>query len=577
MGRADAVACVAGAVGLMLAGCSTSARPPSPAIPPTASFDWFEYEGTDPVPGPAPRTGEYRNPILKGFYPDPSITRVGADYYLVTSTFSYFPGIPVFHSRDLVSWTQIGNAIDRPGQLDFARLGMSRGVFAPAIEEHRGTFYILNTCVDCGGNFVITAADPRGPWSDPVWLPEIEGGIDPSLFFDTDGKAWILNNGPPPGPPLYEGHRAIWIQQYDPAAKKMVGPRTMLVNGGVDISTKPIWIEGPHIFRKDGFYYLIAAEGGTAEGHSQVALRSRNVTGPYAANPGNPILTQRDLPRDRPLPITSAGHADFVETGAGEWWATFLAVRPYAGDFYNIGRETFLLPVRWEKGWPRITRPGETIPYVHARPKLTASPLPAVITNGDFRIRDEFNAPSLPPYWMMMRNPRERWWDLASSPGSLSLRARTVGLGDMGNPSFLGRRQQHRNATASTMVRFDPARDGDTAGITAIQNDEFWFFLGIARGQGRPLVQLKRRAGPADPPGGVVIASAPLNLRPGAPLYLRIDARGAEYDFSYATRAGEWRPLRRGEDGTILSTKTAGGFVGTLFGLHAFSSAGAAR
>jgi xylan 1,4-beta-xylosidase len=164
------------------------------AAPTTATFTHFTYQGSDPVDAQVKAApGQYRNPILNGFYPDPSVTRVGKDYYLVNSTFAYFPGIPVFHSTDLVHWTQIGNAIDRPGMLDFKRLGLSRAVFAPAIEQHDGTFYILNTCVDCGGNFLITAKDPKGPWSDPVWLPTV-GGIDASLFFDDDGKAWILNN-----------------------------------------------------------------------------------------------------------------------------------------------------------------------------------------------------------------------------------------------------------------------------------------------------------------------------------------------------------------------------------------------
>ncbi|MFN3388207.1 MAG: glycoside hydrolase family 43 protein, partial [Allosphingosinicella sp.] len=336
----------------LLAGCAAPlAEGPAPQ-PGTAAFDWFHYEGADPIDALPAGPGTYRNPILRGFYPDPSITRAGDDYYLVTSTFSYFPGLPVFHSRDLVNWTQIGNAIDRPDQLDFGKLGLSRGVFAPAIEHKDGLFYILNTCVDCRDNFVITATDPAGPWSDPVWLPDLAGGIDPSLFFDEDGSAWLLNNGPPVGEPLYEGHRAIWIQAFDPKALKTFGPRTMLVNGGVDISTKPIWIEGPHIIRKNGWYYLIAAEGGTAEGHSQVVLRSKSVTGPYEPFAGNPILTQRDLPRDRVNPITSAGHADFVQLPSGDWWATFLAVRPYEGDFYNTGRETFLMPVDWSGEWP---------------------------------------------------------------------------------------------------------------------------------------------------------------------------------------------------------------------------------
>jgi alpha-N-arabinofuranosidase len=555
----------------LLAACSTTPPAQRIATLPTAEFDWLHYEGSDPSDAAAPAgPGEYRNPILKGFYPDPSITRAGEDYYLVTSTFSWFPGIPVFHSRDLVNWTQIGNAIDRPDQLDFGKLGLSRGVFAPAIEHRNGTFYILNTCVDCGGNFVITATDPAGPWSDPVWLPELEGGIDPSLFFDEDGKAWILNNGPPQGTPLYEGHRAIWIQEYDPAAKKTVGPRTLLVNGGVDLSTRPIWIEGPHITRKDGWYYLTAAEGGTAEGHSQVVLRSKNVTGPYVPHAANPILTQRDLPRGRPMPITSAGHADMVQTPSGEWWASFLAVRPYEGDFYNTGRETFLMPVTWENGWPRITRPGQAIPYTHRRPNLPVQAAPKVPTSGAFSVRDEFDAAALPPYWMTMRNPRSRWWSLGD--GRLTLQARGVGIGDFGNPSFWGRRQQHMNASASTVVRFAPARDGDEAGLVTLQNDEYWYFLAVTLEDGRPVVELERRAGPTDPAAGVRIASASLDVAPGAPVYLRADARGGSYDFYYATREGDWRPLRRGEDGKILSTKTAGGFVGAVFGLHAYSS-----
>lgn len=551
------------ALSVLVAGCTTT---PDPDIAPVASFDWFDYRGADPLPPPG--VGEYRNPILQGFYPDPSITRAGDDYYLVTSTFAWFPGIPIFHSRDLVNWTQIGNAIDRPDQLDFGKLGLSRGVFAPAIEHRDGVFYILNTCVDCGGNFLVTATDPKGPWSDPVWLPEIVGGIDPSLFFDADGSAWILNNGPPVGEPRYDGHRAIWIQRFDPKAKKMVGPRTVLIDGGIDPAAKPIWIEGPHIFRKDGFYYLTAAEGGTAEGHSQVILRSRSVTGPYEIGPSNPILTQRDLPRGRANPITSAGHADFVQTRAGEWWASFLAVRPYTGDYYNTGRETFLLPVTWRDGWPVITEPGQTIPWVHKRPRLRVQAAPAVPTNGPLAVREEFDRRELPPAWMQMRNPRERWHSL--SGGRLRLKARPVGLGDFANPSLLARRQQHMNATATTRVSFEPRREADEAGLVALQNDEYYYFLAVGSENGRRVVRLKRRAGSGDPAGGKIVASAP--LPPSGAVSLRITARAGEYDFAYAGRDGRWLVLRSGEDGTILSTKTAGGFVGAVFGLHAYAA-----
>lgn len=533
-----------------------------------ARFDWFDYRGSDPVSaGVTVGPDDYFNPVLSGFYPDPSITRAGDDYYLVNSTFAWFPGIPVFHSRDLVHWRQIGNAIDRPDQLDFKRLGLSRGVFAPAIEYHAGRFYILNTCVDCGGNFVMTATNPAGPWSDPVWLPDLAGAIDPSLFVDDDGSAWIVNNGPPPGAPEYEGHRAIWIQRFDLATMKTFGPRSVLVNGGVDFSKKPIWIEGPHILKKDGWYYLLCAEGGTAEGHSQVVLRSRRPDGPYVAGPNNPILTQRDLPRDRPHPITSAGHADLVRTQNGEWWATFLAVRPYRGDYYNSGRETFLLPVEWRDGWPVITRPGEAIAIVRRRPDLPRDAAPP--TSGPFHAREEFDGPALPLNWMMLRNPRSRWYRFKD--GALVLDARGEGLGDHANPSFLARRQQHQDATVETVVRFTPDSDGDRAGIVALQSDDYWAFLGIQRQGGRSYVALVRRAGPQEPATGVTVKR--VRAAPGAPLYLRIEARGGEYRFSYALRPDGWHMLGT-VDGTLFSTKRAGGFVGAVFGILAQDGGG---
>ncbi|HVF95025.1 MAG TPA: glycoside hydrolase family 43 protein [Sphingomonas sp.] len=533
----------------------------------TAQFDWVAYRGEDPVDrrvrvGPA----EFRNPILQGFYPDPSITRVGKDYYLVHSTFSWFPGIPVFHSRDLVTWRQIGNAIDRPGQLDFARLGLSRGVFAPAIEHHAGTFYILNTCVDCGGNFLVTATNPAGPWSDPVWLPDLEGAIDPSLFVDADGSAWIVNNGPPQGKPRYEGHRAIWIQRFDLRTNRTFGPRKVLVDGGIDPAAKPIWIEGPHLIARNGWYYLICAEGGTAINHSQVVLRSRRPDGPFVVGP-NPILTQRDLPADRIDPVTSAGHADFVTTPNGDWWASFLAVRPYAGDYYNTGRETFLLPVDWRGEWPRILPAATPIPLVLRRPALPRDPRPAPATSGAFGWRDEFDRAALDPAWLMMRNPRERWYDLGSPRGTLTLRPRAAGLGDNANPSLLARRQQHAHATVTTRVRFGGTRG--QAGLTALQNDDYWFAITVGQDGGKPVVRLIRRGGPDDPKAGTLVSQAILPGRPGAPVELRVTADGARYRFAYAARPGAWRALGPDQDGTLLSTAKAGGFVGAVFGVFA--------
>jgi len=522
-----------------------------------ASFDWFDYRGDDHLPKPA--AGQYSNPILQGFYPDPSIVRVGRDYYLVNSTFIWFPGIPVFHSRDLVNWTQIGNAIDRSSQLNFAKLNTWQGVYAPDITFHAGTFYIINTCVPCGGNFVITAKNPAGPWSEPTWLPI--DGIDTSLFFDEDGSAWIINNGPPEEKPRYEGHRAIWLQQFDTKQMKLIGPRKVLIDSGVHPEENPIWIEGPHIFRKDGAYYLIAAEGGTAEGHSEVVFRSDKVTGPYVPFADNPILTQRDL---KGSPITSTGHASFVKTPSGDWWSVFLGVRPYDDQNFNTGRETFLMPVRWEQGWPRITDHGARVPWVARRPNLPAGTRAPVPTSGSFTIRDEFNGSKLPPYWMMMRNPVGKWWRLAG--GALHLDARGTALGDMGNPSLWARRQQHLNATVTTRVRFSPPSDAAEAGLVAMQNDEYFYYLAVGRDHGKRVVRLRRRAGGPDAMAGAILASSPI---PHGPIELRINARGAAYEFGWSADGKSWHLLARNADGTLLSTKKSGGFVGAVFALYA--------
>ena len=556
--------------------CARATPGPAPATPLTARFDWFEYQGRDSV-YEAVKAGdnEYLNPILAGFYPDPSIARAGDDYYLVASSFAYFPGVPIFHSRDLVSWTQIGHVLDRPSQLNLDSAGVSRGIFAPTIQYHDKTFYMITTLVDRGGNFFVTATDPAGPWSDPVWLPQIDG-IDPSIFFDEDGKAYVVNNGPPVGTPLYDGHRAIWIQELDLAAKALVGPRTVIVNGGVDLSKKPIWIEAPHILKVRGAYYLICAEGGTADQHSEVVFRSDSVRGPYVPYAGNPILTQRHLNPRRAAPVTTAGHADFVQTPNGEWWAVFLGVRPYAGDVhYNAGRETFLLPVRWSGEWPLILSDSATVPYVHTRPALPKQNPPAVPTSGNFTVRDEFDAPSLAPSWVLLRTPRERWYDLATPRGALTIRARPVELWSRHQPSFVARRQQHLRASASTAVRFVPTTAGDKAGLAAFHNETHYYLLSVALADGRTVIRLERRAGERPDRPAAVVAEAPIRPSAAEPVLLRIDARSDRYDFYYAERPNEWKRLAADLDGTILSTKVAGGFVGTMFGLFAYSDAAA--
>ncbi|MEC3949140.1 glycoside hydrolase family 43 protein [Sphingobium sp. HWE2-09] len=524
-----------------------------------ARFERFTYQGqaTEQM---SVKPGEYRNPILSGYYPDPSVTRVGDDYYLVNSSFAHYPGLPIFKSKDLVNWTQIGNAIDRPEQLDFTGRRTSQAVFAPDISFHDGTFYIVNTCVECKGNFVITAKDPAGPWSNPIWLPF--EGIDPSIYWEGD-KAYIVNNRAPDEAPRYDGHRAIWVQEYDWRAGKMVGPSTQLINGGVDISKKPVWIEGPHIFRKDGYYYLTAAEGGTSVNHSQVVLRSKDLRGPYIPYANNPILTQRDLDPKRPNFIGSAGHATLVETQNGDWWATFLAVRPYTDDFYNIGRETFLLQVTWKDGWPIILPKGEAIPHVVQAPRLPAQPKPALPTSGDFAYTDEFDGKSLSMQWIGIRTPRQPFYRVTG--GALELDSGAP-IGDLnGVPAFVGRRQQHANATISTTLRYTPVKDGDRAGLAAVQSDRSNLFFGLTRIAGKPVVALYTRdAADAD----TLVASAP--IKSTGPITLTIRATGGTLAFDYGM-GGKTRTLKADVDATLLSTKKAGGFVGTVVGPYHYT------
>ncbi|MCC8443077.1 glycoside hydrolase family 43 protein [Xanthomonas cannabis] len=552
---------------LMAAPAPAAVQATATAAAPTGvdvAFDWFDYRGDDAVFATPLPAGHYRNPILAGFYPDPSITRVGERYYLVNSTFAYFPAIPVFESRDLVHWTQIGNVVERREQLDYDGLGVSRGMFAASIRHHAGRFYVVGTSVDSGGNFIASASDPAGPWSALTWLPGIDG-IDPSLFFDTDGSAYLLNNGPPQGTPLYEGHRAIWMQRFDLATKQPVGPRKVLLNGGVDLASKPIWIEGPHLYQRDGWYYLSCAEGGTGPQHSQVVLRSRNVWGPYAPAPNNPILTQRDLPAARAHPISNAGHVDLVDTPDGQWWAVFLASRPYAGDRYNTGRETFLLPVQWRDGWPSILPAGRPIPYIAKAPtgaktaRATQAPLA-----GNFTWHDGFDHATLQREWLSVRVPKGEVADLRTRAGWLTLHAGTQGLDSAGTPAFLARRQQHTRFTASTALDV-PAQAGVSAGLAAFQHSNAWYALGVRRDGNALQVFLHKRD------GATTTTLAQTRVPATAQLRLQISGDGGAYSFAFDADGRGWQSLRRNDDAGFLSTEQAGGFVGSMIGPFAQS------
>jgi alpha-N-arabinofuranosidase len=530
-------------------------------------FDWFEYTGHDTIFDDPLPTGNYRNPILTGFYPDPAVCRVGDDFYLVNSTFSYFPGIPVFHSRDLVHWTQIGNVIDRPTQLDFSGQRVTRGLFAPAITYHDGVFYLVCTLVDGGGNFLVTATNPAGPWSDPQWLGF--DGIDPSLFFDDNGRAWMVNNGnPPDNKPLYQGHRAIWIQEFDVSKRQLVGPRSIVVNGGVDLSKQPVWIEGPHLFKRDGWYYICCAEGGTSVNHSQVILRGKSPTGPFTPWENNPILTQRDLDGDVLHAVTATGHANLVEGPDGNWWAVFLACRPFAKGFQATGRETFLLPVKWTgDGWPLILSKGQRVPYTLPAPKVTvASPAPVPLS-GNFTWRDEFDsgAEQLAPLWLMLRNPHEKWWSLTDPKGSLSLTPRKDTLEGKGNPSFFGRRLQHAKFEVSTALAPSGSKDV-SAGLALFQSEEHFYYFGVRHADDRLVLFVEL----AD--GGKPVVKIQTTIAESSQVELRIKGDELSGIFEYRISGQDWRILLSDADLKPITTNAAGGglhFTGAVVGVYA--------
>ncbi|MFA1731307.1 glycoside hydrolase family 43 protein [Xanthomonas campestris] len=531
----------------------------------TALVTQVDYQGDDG--GAVPTDAQYRNPVLAGFYPDPSAIRVGNDFYLVTSSFGYFPGLPVFKSSDLVHWTQIGNAIDRPGQINYGNDALTRGLFAASISHHDGTFYIANTCFYCdGGNFLITAKDPAGPWSDPIWLDA--KGIDPSLFFDDDGSAWLVNNDVPAGTLRYDGHRAIWLQQLDLARMKLVGPRQVIVDSGFQPASNPEHIEGPHLFRRDGYYYLTAAEGGTGEQHAQMVYRSRQIAGPYEPWSGNPVLTQRDLDPARPAPITSAGHAQFVELADGSWWAVFLATRPYRGNHYTLGRETFLLPVQWRDGWPLVLPHGKAIPSVATRPPLPAG-TQATPTSGPMHWSERFDGARVPMQWMTIHPPRQPWF--ATGPTGLRITPSTIALGTegAGQPAYLGHRLQHHHATLVASVDGSDLSIGEQAGLAVVAKESHFLAAMLVREAAGNAVVLYRRAGTQEPSTGVVLARMPLPAVT-QPVKLRVALDAATVHVDFAVGDGQWQTLLEHGDASLLSTETAGGFLGATFGPYAY-------
>ncbi len=511
----------------------------------------------------------FTNPILSGFYPDPSICRVDNDYYIVNSSFAYYPGLPIFHSTDLLNWQQIGFALNRPEQLNLDGAGVSRGLFAPTIRYHDGVFYILCTLIDKGGNFIVTAKDPKGPWGNPIWLPQVKG-IDPSIDFIGD-KAYIVYNSDPPGnKSLYDGHRTIRMYAFDYKNFKVIGEEKLLINGGTDITKKPIWIEGPHLYKVGDYYYLMCAEGGTGYNHSEVIFRTKDLNEPFVSYPNNPILTQRNLDTARKNPITTTGHADLVQAKDGKWWAVFLGCRPYEGDYYNTGRETFMAPVEWNDGWPVINPGFAAVQYAY--------PINAVKKNtkekysGNYFFRDDFNTSILNDRYNFLRTIHAPWYDLKNKPGNLSLNLQPQTFSSKENPAMVCFRQAHLKGYAATAINFTAAAENEKAGLMIFQNENHFYYLCKSVENGKPVIQLLKGPGKRTATQPEVLATQAIEIKAGKEIYLKIEANGSSYSFYYATQKDKWQLLKDNIDGKFLSTKIAGGFVGSMYTMYATSN-----
>ena len=476
----------------------------------------------------------YRNPIIPGFHPDPSVCRVGGQYYLVTSTFTWFPGVPIFRSPNLVDWEQVGNVLDRPSQLDLtATLGWaSMGVYAPTLRHHDGRFWMITTNATNNGahNFFVTAEDPADAWSEPTVVDV--AGIDPDLAWDVDGNCWLhFSRGP-------DGIARCRID--DATGEVLDGPEPTWSGTGLQ------YPEAPHLYERDGTWYLIIAEGGTHTGHAVSIALGPSPTGPWEGCPANPILSHRSTDR----PIQNTGHADLVESPDGSSWLVLLGTRPRGMNdgFHVLGRETFLTPVEWVDDWP-VVEPVE--PEVDRRPPGTPSP---VAPDG----QGEFEARTLDRRWIAVRRHPTGLASLETRPGWLTLHGTDATLDDE-TPVLVGRRQQHHWCRARTRVDAGSAAE---AGLTIYLDNTAHYEVGV-RGD---RIVARALTGPFDVELGDAAA-------PDGPVVLRIETsvhpHGSDtVSLGFEHEDGTLEALAE-IDGRYLSTEMTGGFIGRVFGLYA--------
>lgn len=499
------------------------------------------------------------NPILPGFHPDPSILRVGKDFYIATSTFEWFPGVLIYHSRDLVNWRLVSRPLDSPDLLDMRGEDSSCGVWAPCL-SYDGEYYYL-TFSDVKSqrrpywdvhNYLVRSREITGPWIDRVYLNR--SGFDPSLFHDRDGRKWLTNliQDPRPGKRRFAG---ILLQEYDTEAKNLIGESRVIFKGtGIGFT------EGPHLYQKDNYYYLMTAEGGTSWKHAVTMARSKQIEGPYEVDPNNPILTSWE---QESAVLFKAGHASLVDTPSGEWYIAHLCSRPILPHKRcMLGRETALQKVEWTKdGWLRMNSRGKAPECIVSAPALPSHPFPEM---------DEitfFNCPSLPAEFQTLREPpSEDWFSLSERKGWLRLYGR-LSLGSNFDQSLVGRRLQHFHCLAETIIDFKPEHYLQTAGLAAFYDDQHWFYLAISHDEemGRVLrLIFNHQYVLSEPLGAVPIPDGPIGLR------ARLNAPNLTFSWKSET-CSDWQELEPRIDATVLSDEVGerNRFTGTFFVLCA--------
>lgn len=511
-----------------------------------------------------------KNPIISGFYPDPSICRVDEDYYLVCSSFELYPGIPIFHSKDLANWELIGHALTVDNDFYVRANSYTGGVMAPTIRYHNGLFYIIVMNYSIEQNIMLTAEHPSGPWSTPHLLPDVPG-IDASLFFDDDDKAYII------GTIEEDGKRYLYINEFELASMSCIGERHLIWDSALRNASAP---EAPHLYKKDGYYYLVIAEGGTEYFHAVTVARSKVINGWYEGYAGNPILTHRHLGRQ--AAITNIGHADLFETQNGDWFAVMLGSRPIGGYYKNLGRETFLCPVTWEDGWPLLAAETGKVEgtYTLDLPEFK-------VKSFDNPFIVNFSKENLDKEFVFWGTPYQKFWEISDHALHMKCLPRPVGRPMVGlaeekadaqyhdNLAFIGHRQCHKSYEVLAQLSFQP-KAKEAAGLLILQGNNHHYRLEKIQENGSYFVRVVLCTTDVRVPIYMphfhgetieqVLVKHPIS---DGDLLLKIVQTEQKMDFYVGKSEDEMTCVLEGADGRLIAPLSINGMTGVTLGMFA--------